>query len=132
MKNEVNELFNVTNTVVLNNGIDFKRFDKARNKEIVRKEIGISCDAFVVGHVGRFIGVKNHELIIQAFKKVIQIKKNAFLLLIGDGVLKEKIINELNTEGFNDKYLILSNRNDIPDLLKTMDVFVFPSKYEVL
>ena len=33
---------------------------------------------------------------------------------------------------FHDKYMILSKRTDIPDLMNAMDKFVFPSNYEGL
>ena len=42
------------------------------------------------------------------------------------------ITEELDVNGVSGKYLILSNRSDIPDLLNAMDVFVFPSLYEGL
>ena len=39
----------------------------------------------------------------------------------------EARINELNIE---DKVIILENRDDIPALMRAMDVFLFPSKWE--
>ena len=54
------------------------------------------------------------------------------MLLIGDGPEKEKIEAKLKKFNLDNHYMILSNRNDIPDLLNAMDVFVFPSLYEGL
>jgi len=132
MKDEINDLFNVRNTVVINNGIDFTRFESAKEKLEVRKELEIPEDAFVIGHIGRFLDVKNHEFIVEVFKEVYLKKENAFLLLVGDGILKEKIQTKLEDAGVKGHYLIISNRNDIPDILNAMDVFIFPSKYEGL
>jgi glycosyltransferase involved in cell wall biosynthesis len=59
-------------------------------------------------------------------------KDNAFLLLVGVGGLKENIEMKLHNYGLDGKYLILSYRSDIPEIMKAMDVFVFPSLYEGL
>lgn len=52
--------------------------------------------------------------------------------MIGSGELEEEICAMINRFGIKEKVLILSSRNDIPDLLNAMDVFVFPSLYEGL
>jgi glycosyltransferase involved in cell wall biosynthesis len=55
MRTELNEMFDVDNTVVIRNGIDFKRFQNLKvSKEEIRKSLGITENAYVVGHVGRF------------------------------------------------------------------------------
>ena len=99
-------------------------------KEEIRTKIKIPVDAFVVGHIGRFSKQKNHEFLIQIFKIICDRMPNAFLLMIGMGDQKKNIESQLNHWKLEGKYIILSNRTDIPDLLKAMDVFVFPSLYE--
>ena len=39
---------------------------------------------------------------------------------------------QINDLGISDKVRILSNRNDIPELINCMNVFLFPSRYEGL
>lgn len=132
MRNEVNKLFKVETSVVLNNGINFERFENVLSKTDVLEEFSIQKDSFILGHVGRFAEQKNHEFIIKVFEKLCKEKENAFLLLIGDGSLKQKIEEELKERSLENRFLILSNRSDIPDLLNAMDCFIFPSKYEGL
>lgn len=134
MKKEINQLFNVNNSIVLNNGIDFSRFDnrKIKDRKEVRKKLNITESAFVIGHIGRLTDEKNHEMLIDIFDKIHEADKNVFLLMIGAGELREKIERKLKEKGLDKHYLILSNRLDIPDLLNAMDCFVFPSKYEGL
>ena len=97
---------------------------------LILKFLGIGEHAFVVGHVGRFFAPKNHEFLIDVFYQLQKRLQSAFLLLIGAGPLEETIKEKINSLGLDTKVLILSHRTDIPHLLKTMDVFVFPSKYE--
>lgn len=132
MRVEVNELFGVTDSVVLNNGIDFRRFEQAASKETVRVREGIPQDAFVVGHVGRFTPAKNHKMLIEIFEKIAQKRENSFLLMVGNGALKQEMEQMLKDRKLEERSLILSNRTDIPDLLNAMDVFVFPSLHEGL
>lgn len=133
MKKEINEMFGINNTIVVRNGIDFKKFrNVTESREQIRTLLNIPQNAFVIGHVGRFCDQKNHTFLVDIFSEVYKRKSNAFLLMIGIGELKNKIENKLNSLGLKGKYLILSNRSDIPQLMKSMDVFVFPSLFEGL
>lgn len=133
MRAEINALLDIRDTVVVRNGIDLAKFRKAAGcGERTRELLNIPRGSFVVGHVGRFHPVKNHEFLIRIFEKLISERPNAFLLMVGDGEEKERIRNELDRKGLDGRYLILSNRTDVPELMQAMDVFVFPSKYEGL
>ncbi len=132
MKEEINHYFNINNTVVLNNGIDFDKYNNIKDKNEVRKSLNIPIGAFVIGNVGRLSKVKNHAFLIKVFNKIYKINKMAFLLMVGDGEEKNEIIKMLHKNNLDNNYLILSNRVDIPDLLNAMDVFVFPSISEGL
>ena len=132
MKKELDQLFGISNTVVVHNGIDFNRFlNVSVTKEEKRKELGIPETAFVVGHIGRFAEQKNHPFLIEVFKQVADRNANAFLLMIGAGDTSY-VTAKMREYQLEDRYLILSNRIDIPELLKSMDVFVFPSLFEGL
>lgn len=132
MKTEVDKRFNVNNSLVLNNGIDFKRFDIFINKSELKKRLGIPEKAFVIGHIGRFRKEKNHEFLVDIFSEISIKNSDSFLLMVGDGELKSQIVQKLDSLGLKENYLILSNRTDVPELMKIMDVFVFPSLFEGL
>ena len=132
MRKEVNELFGVNNSLVLNNGIDFSRFENVSPKEQVRLREGIPTDAYVIGHVGRFNPQKNHKHLVEIFAEISKKNDKAYLLMIGNGKLQTETEERLKELGLEERYLILSNRTDIPDLMNVMDKFVFPSNYEGL
>ena len=132
MRQELNEMFGVSNSVVLNNGIDFSRFENALDKATVRRREGIPENACVIGHVGRFNEVKNHQFLVEVFEKLHKKDKNTFLLLVGNGSLQKQTEEQLKQLGLENSYKILSHRTDIPDLLNAMDKFIFPSKCEGL
>ena len=133
MKEELDERFSVSNTVVVKNGINLDSYrHPAINKNEMRKSLRISDDAFVVGHVGRFSPEKNHRFIIEVFSLLLKKEPKAFLLLIGTGDERESIEGLIKEKGIEERVLILSSRTDIPELLNAMDVFILPSLYEGL
>ena len=133
MANELNDRYGVNDTIVLNNGIDINRFrDVKETKREIRDSIGISDEAFVIGHVGRFVPVKNHDFILRIFKRVLETRSDSVLLLIGEGEQLEEFKKKVKSLYLENRVIILSNRTDVPRLLKAMDVFLFPSLFEGL
>lgn len=117
---------------IVNNAIDLNKFAfnmNLRNK--LRSELKVE-DCLVIGHVGRFVATKNHSLLIEIFNKLVNIKDDSRLLLIGDGPLVKPIMNKVNALGLMDKILFLGERRDVADLYNAMDIFVLPSLYEGL
>lgn len=126
---EVTESGKVT---VLNNAVDIKKFkinEDIRNR--VRKDLAIE-DKKVIGHVGRFNPQKNHEFLIDIFNEVYKKDKDTVLLLIGDGYLKGKIEEKVKKLELEESVKFLGVREDIPELMQAMDLFVFPSQFEGL
>ena len=132
MAQEINEMFGINNTKVIRNGINFDTFRNVeKSKEEIKEELGIEKDGYVVGQVGRFAYQKNPEFTINVFANLLKKKENAYLLLIGRGDV-DKLRKQIHDLHIENRVKILSNRNDIPELLKAMDVFILPSRFEGL
>lgn len=133
MKKELNQHFGKNDTVVIRNGVDIKAFRETwGSKEDKRKSINVPQNAYVVGHIGRLSKQKNHTFLLEIFQKIAKKRTDAHLLLIGSGELQEEITEMIRQRNLEDRVTILSHRTDIPELLRTMDVMVFPSFYEGL
>jgi glycosyltransferase involved in cell wall biosynthesis len=131
MAAEMNQMFAVDNTVVIKNGIDYNRFmNVSQGKKEIRKNLGIDVNAFVIGNVGRFTLQKNHDAILSIFEEFHRRNSQAVLLLVGTGELKEIYEKKVHNLKLDKSVVILSNRNDIPELNKAMDLFLFPSRWE--
>ena len=82
-------------------------------------------------HIGRFHYIKNHEMLIRAFKKAFGSKQmNAKLYLAGDGPLLNEMKELVFSLGLQDDVVFLGQVDNIPQLLKSMDVFVLSSRSE--
>lgn len=115
---------------VIPNAIDVERFSFSQAvRERVRNELFLS-DKFVVGHVGRFEGEKNHVFLLEIFCEIKKMRPDAALLLIGTGSRLAEIRIRAEKLGISDSVCFLGVRSDVHALYQAMDVFVLPSFYE--
>ena len=119
------------NVALLNNGVDLSifRFDPVGRKQI-RDEFNIDDDTVLLGHIGRFSRQKNHMFLIEVFAQYHRWNKNARLMLVGEGELKNEIEELIKRYHLEDVVIFTGVRRDIPQILSAMDVFVFPSFHE--
>ncbi|MCK4234467.1 glycosyltransferase [candidate division WOR-3 bacterium] len=110
--------------VVIHNGINIKKYqimDKNRD--------GSSSDS-VIGCIGRLEPIKGHIFFMKAAARIFEKIRNVRFILIGDGSLRqdlEKLAQDLN---ISKRVSFLGFRDDIPELLSVIDVFVLPSLWE--
>lgn len=118
---------------VLNNAIDTKKF--TFNTEIrsrMRNELHFNEDSLIIGHVGRFVDVKNHLFLIDVFEQIHLRNPNSALLLVGDGELRPKIEAAIAGKNLDDSVIMVGIQPNVWDYYQIMDVFVMPSLYEGL
>lgn len=119
--------------VLQRNSIDTQRYRySSETSAKVRKSLGIPADCAVIGHVGSFQKVKNHAFLIDVFQKLHQRYPLTRLVLVGEGSLRMEMMQRVKDLELEEAVLFLGSRSDVPDLLKAMDVFVFPSLWEGL
>lgn len=126
-------LYGNSNFKVVANGINAEKFlfkESIRSK--IRQEYHIAPEDFVLGHVGRFDVVKNHNFLIEVFKEYLQQNKNAFLVMIGTGETKKEIVAKVKEYGIDSRVLFLENCSNVNEILSAFDVFLLPSFYEGL
>ena len=128
-----NKEYDKGNVYLLNNAIDLDRFKydkKLRDKK--RKELNISDDTVVIGHVGRFVEQKNHRFLVDIFSEIHKENNNSLLLLVGQGPLMNEIKEKVKELNLTENVKFLGQRNDVDELYQAFDVFCLPSLYEGL
>lgn len=112
-------------------GIDTKSIQRVKiNKNIIRSEIGVPSDAFVILSVGELNDNKNHKVIVDAIKKIDT--DDIFYVICGIGDLDKDLKKRALKEGIDDKVLLLGYKENIIEIMKAADIFAFPSKREGL
>ncbi len=115
--------------IIIENGVDLKKINTATN--IPRNTIHkmISESDFLLLQVSSFQYPKDQPTLIHALQHLPQQVK---LLLAGEGPLRKECENITKELQLQDRVFFLGIRNDIPQLLKTVDAVVLSSHYEGL
>lgn len=116
----------------MTNAIDTRRFQKAlASRDAMRQALGVE-DAFVLGTVARIDRQKNPMYLLDIASAVQQSGRKTVLLIAGSGPMEQEVqarAREMGLEGF---VRFLGVRQDIPELLSAMDLFLLPSLFEGL
>lgn len=118
---------------LLLNAVDTEkfRFDDEKRKKL-RKELDISQETLVFGHIGRFCPQKNQSFLIDIFREIVKQHEDSVLVMAGTGVDMELIKARVIAEGLTDKVRFLGQRDDADCLYCAFDCFLLPSNYEGL
>jgi glycosyltransferase involved in cell wall biosynthesis len=116
--------------VFIPNGIPRTEPPDAAVAAAVRAELGLAADEAVVGAVGRLFAPKNHAGLLQAFRRVVDVKPRTRLLVVGDGPLRGALHAQARRLGLEDRVRFVGHRRDVPRMLACMDVYVQSSVRE--
>lgn len=119
------------------NGVDTARFHPPRHGRapLAGAPAGFAGpDQVVFGTVGRMAGVKDQVTLARAFVSLLDrlpaARARLRLVLVGDGPLREECASILAAAGASGLAWLPGRRDDVPGLLRGLDVFVLPSRTE--
>jgi sugar transferase (PEP-CTERM/EpsH1 system associated) len=117
------------------NGVDSDKFYPRVGKPMSVAPKGfLASDSFVIGTVGRMEPVKDQLTLVRAFINLVKEnetwRKRLRLTVIGDGALREQGLRLLRDADVEQFAWLPGERSDIPDLMRSMDLFVLPSLRE--
>ncbi|MEZ5358265.1 MAG: glycosyltransferase [Candidatus Zixiibacteriota bacterium] len=115
---------------VVLNGVNTETFAPGPKPENLLSEFKLSPQTKVLGCVASFNPVKDHATILDAFKLIKESYDDVVLSFIGDGPLREKIEEKIKTLGLQGSVFLTGKREDVPDLLRLMDIFLLFSLSE--
>ncbi len=95
-----------------------------------RQRIGLAPGARIVGTVGRVDYQKAPDHWVDALAEVAA--DDVYGVWIGDGPLREKLLDRVRRRGLTDRFCFLGHRADVAELLPAFDVFALASRYEGL
>ena len=114
--------------------MDIKSFLNAKPDLELKKKLGIKPDALVVGTLARLFHLKGYDHIVKIAGEVILKVPNALFLLIGDGILRDRLEKEIAEAGLKEHFVFagLISPEQIPSYLSIVDVLVHLSLREGL
>ena len=116
---------------VIENGIDLAQFENPGERRLgARKALGIPADAWVAGSLGRFAVEKDYPLLVRAAAPLLG--PGSRLVIVGDGAEMPAVKAEVAARAVAPFVCLPGMRDDVPDLLAALDVFVLSSRMEGL
>ena len=120
---------------VIRSGFDLNSyFNSGGDEKQLRKTLKIPIDAVVICKIARLFELKGHEYVFDAFSKLARRHKNIYLLLVGDGILKDRFVDMAKNLGILDKIIFagLIHPSKIPEYIRASDIIVHASLREGL
>jgi len=116
-------------------GVDEEKFNfeiTKKEKEELRKSLGLKNDDFVLIQIGELNKNKNQIMAINAMKEIVKQNKNIKLLLVGKGELEKEYKKEIEKCNLQNNVLLLGYRKDVANIIKISDCGIALSKREGL
>jgi glycosyltransferase involved in cell wall biosynthesis len=114
---------------VVHSGIDPRRFDVPRlHRDLLKVPEGVP----LIGNVAALVGHKDHATLIEAMALVLKDVPEAHLVIAGEGPLRTELEAHIERLGIGHAVHLLGFRDDVPRILRTLDLFVLSSKEEGL
>jgi glycosyltransferase involved in cell wall biosynthesis len=116
-------------------GMDADAFlNPRRSRQEVRRELGLADHEVAFATVARLFELKGHDDIVAIAPEVLKANPNVRFVWIGDGILREKLIADLERAGVRHAFILtgLVTPDRVPELLAGADAVIHPSLREGL
>lgn len=130
LQNQLKNVFPDNKLINIHNSVNQANLRISKDRARVLKEFGIENDSIVIGTAGRMVPIKGYDIFIEMAKILSAKYPKSRFLLVGDGPLLADLKTRAAELGLSDKVLFPGFRNDIPDILNALDIFVISSHHE--
>jgi len=115
----------------VSSGIVVDKFSQ-NSKDIlrIRDSLGIAEDRRIVGTVARLVPIKGVNYLINSILDVVKEYPDVHFLIVGDGWQKPDLEQMVIKDKLKDNVTFTGIRDDVPDLISAMDLFVLSSLNE--
>lgn len=118
--------------VCIPNGIDTEAYRPRPDGASLRRGLGISDTAPVIGSIGRLEPIKTYDVMIKAFARFVKTSagRDAVLVIAGEGRSRPAIEELVASLDIRDRVHLLGWRDDVHELHSTFSIFSMSSKSE--
>lgn len=113
-------------------GVDIEKINAVKiDWEAKRRSLSVKDDELIFLSVGELTENKNHRIVIEVLSTLTDELKFKYFIC-GEGPLEAELKELIHNKGLDNKVIMLGYRDDIYELCKVSDLFIFPSKREGL
>ena len=117
---------------VIPDGIDFAPYENKSSQDYLRQELSFAPDDFLVGIVAQLTDDKGHKYLIKASQYLKEHTPKIKIVIVGEGPMQLRLNKQVKEIQGEDMVFFLGFREDIPQILNSLDVFVLSSDHEGL
>jgi glycosyltransferase involved in cell wall biosynthesis len=123
-----NKIFEENKIVLLRDPIvSVRKISRLKDE---KNEYNYDHKNYLIVAIGRLTKQKNFMLLINCFQKIIKIKKNAKLLIIGEGEQKNNLQNIIEKKKLLEKVILVGFKENVYSYLKNANLFILSSLWE--
>jgi glycosyltransferase involved in cell wall biosynthesis len=113
-------------------GIPPASIDIPRNsaREALNQKYGFTDDCIISVTSGRFVNQKGHYYLIEAARKIVKRHPRVKFLFLGDGPLKQRLINQIDALHLKDNFVLAGMLDNLETELAGADLMIHPSVEE--
>lgn len=116
---------------VVHNGIDFSSYKCPVDAEKKRKELSLT-KKYNICTVGRIDYQKNPLFIVEVMNELFKLRDDCDFVWVGVGEQETEIRRKIEEFQITDRMHMLGSRKDVPEILRSSDLFFLPSRFEGL
>jgi glycosyltransferase involved in cell wall biosynthesis len=116
---------------IILNGIDVERFSEAPRRDL-RGELSLPDGTLLMGFFGRFMTQKGFKYILDMLDQRQQLAGPVHVVCFGWGGFIREEQAEINRRGLTSWFSFMPATNDMPQVLKGVDVVLMPSLWEAM
>jgi len=109
---------------------EFSLVRSATETAETRRELGIAPGEFAFGTVTRLHDSKGNEYLVEAARRVLDVRPQARFFLFGEGPLRPALEAQAASLGLGDRFVFGGFVKDVARVLWAFDASVFPSLWE--
>lgn len=122
----------ITNTALVPNGVDLKRFNKEVSGAAMRRRLGIRDGEKAVLYLGRISREKKIETLLRAARRLLRSRKDVVFVIGGTGPAQDyykRMARRLRVQG-KVRFIGFVDERELPHLYAASDILCLPSTFE--
>jgi glycosyltransferase involved in cell wall biosynthesis len=124
--------FQDSKIALIPNGHDCEAYDKPLDRAAIRDTLGVQPNEKMVVFVGRLIDTKRIGDALAAVARVRSLGHRIRFVIVGDGPERPELESLSHSLSLDQAVIFAGKRGDVIELLRSADLFLFPSETEGL
>jgi glycosyltransferase involved in cell wall biosynthesis len=120
--------------ITIYDAIDVDFFKNVKKENLIHQEYELPLHTKIIGNVAALTSQKDIHTFIDTAKKIIakNPKSDLKFVIIGDGPLKEELLEYAKKQGLENQIIFMGYRSNIHQILPDFDIFLLTSETEGL